>query len=136
MAMAMAMALQRPSRGYPGSSSAIAIAAVSPAVSSAVSVAAPAVAGHDDMPVILHSVVGPAGEGPRDERPLVAVRAMGAQQPLLLLLAERPPVNPWVQLIEPSQAAALPCKISQDSIQNAEKSVCIYLSISIYICID
>ena len=92
MAMAMAMALQRPSRGYPGSSSAIAIAAVSPAVSSAVSVAAPAVAGHDDMPVILHSVVGPAGEGPRDERPLVAVRAMGAQQPLLLLLAKWPPI--------------------------------------------
>jgi hypothetical protein len=59
--------------------------------------------------VVLDGVVGAAGEEARDERPLVAVGAVRAHEPLLLLLRERPPVDPRVQLVEPPQAAALPC---------------------------
>jgi hypothetical protein len=59
--------------------------------------------------VVLHGVVGAAGEEPRDHRPLVAVEAVRRHQPLLLLVAERPLADPRVQLVEPPQAAALPC---------------------------
>jgi hypothetical protein len=66
-------------------------------------------ASHDDVPVVLHGVIGPAREQARDHRPLVAVELMRRQQPVLLFLRERPPVDPRVQLIEPPQPTALPC---------------------------
>ena len=61
------------------------------------------------MPVVLDSVVGATGEVAGDERPLVAVGAVGGEEPLLLLLRERPLVDPGVQLVEPPEPAALAC---------------------------
>jgi hypothetical protein len=69
----------------------------------------PLPARHEDVPVVLDGVVGAAREEARDESPLVAVRAVRRQEPLLLLLREGAPVDPRVQLVEPPQAAALPC---------------------------
>lgn len=65
--------------------------------------------GHDDMEVVLDSIVCPAREEPGNESPFVAIQPVGSQQPLLLLLPKCPPVDPWVQLVEPPQPAALPC---------------------------
>ena len=66
-----------------------------------------AAARHDDVPVVLDGIVRAAGEEVGDERPLVAVGAVGVEQPLLLLLRERPLVDPRVQLVEPPEPAAL-----------------------------
>ena len=68
---------------------------------------APAAARHDDVPVVLDGIVRAAGEEAGDERPLVAVGVVGVEQPLLLLLRERPLVDPRVQLVEPPEPAAL-----------------------------
>jgi hypothetical protein len=63
---------------------------------------------HDDVPVVLDCVVGAPGEEARDHGPLVAVEAVRRHQPLLLLVAEGALADPRVQLVEPTQAAALP----------------------------
>jgi hypothetical protein len=65
----------------------------------------------EDVPVVLDGVVGAPREEAGDERPPVAVCAVRRQEALLLLLRERPPVDPRVQLVEPPQPAALPCSI-------------------------
>jgi hypothetical protein len=62
--------------------------------------------------VVLDGVVGAAGEEAGDEGPLVAVGAVGVEQPLLLLLRERSLVDPRVQLVEPPEPAALPCRVT------------------------
>jgi hypothetical protein len=64
---------------------------------------------HDDVPVVLDGVVGAAREEARDHGPLVAVEPVRRHQPLLLLVAEGPLADARVQLVEPAQAAALPC---------------------------
>jgi hypothetical protein len=58
------------------------------------------------MPVILDSVVRAAREVAGDERPLVAVGAVGVEQPLFFLLCEGPLVDPRVKLVEPPEPAA------------------------------
>ena len=78
---------------------------------------------HEDVPVVLDGVVGAAREEARDERPLVAVGAVRRQEPLLLLLRERPAVEPRVQLVEPPQPAALTC--SEPSRQCADTVIAI-----------
>jgi hypothetical protein len=65
-------------------------------------------AGHDDMPVVLDSIVGSPGEHASDQSPLVAIHRMSCGQAPLLLLTERPPVYARIQLVEPPQSAALP----------------------------
>lgn len=72
--------------------------------------------GHDDVPVVLDGVVGSPRKQARDHRPFVAVEAVRRHEPLLLLLRERPPVYPRVQLVEPPQPAAFP--FPQSTIQN------------------
>jgi hypothetical protein len=57
--------------------------------------------------VVLDGVVRAAGEVAGDESPLVAVGAVGVEQPLFLLLCEGPLVDPRVQLVEPPEPAAL-----------------------------
>ena len=62
-------------------------------------------ASHDDVPVVLHCVVGAAREEPCDGRPSVAMDAVGSKEPFFFLLRERAAVDPRVQLIEPPQPA-------------------------------
>jgi len=64
---------------------------------------------HDDVPVVLDGVVRAPREQARDHRPLVAVEAVRRHQPLFFLVAEGPLADPRVQLVEPPEAAALPC---------------------------
>jgi hypothetical protein len=64
-----------------------------------------AAARHDDVPVILDGVVGAAGQVAGNEGPLVAVGAVGEEEPLLL--RERTLVDAGVQLVEPPETAAL-----------------------------
>lgn len=73
---------------------------------------------HDDVPVVLHGVVGPAREEARDHGPLVAVELVCCQQPLLLFLREWAPVDARVQLVEPSQPAAFACTHTQQTLAN------------------
>ena len=70
-------------------------------------VVAAAAARRDDVPVVLDGVVGAAREEAGDERPAVAVGAVRLQEQLLLRRREGPPVDPRVQLVEPSEPAAL-----------------------------
>lgn len=62
---------------------------------------------HDDMPVVLDGVVRSPRKEPGDQRPLVPVNPVGGEEPLFLLLCKRPFVDSWVQLVKPSQSAAL-----------------------------
>jgi hypothetical protein len=90
-------------------------------------VAAAAAARHDDVPVVLDGVVGAAGEEAGDERPPVAVGAVGLQEPLLLRRREGTPVDLRVQLVEPPETAALPCQIDQLAIWHAYHVAHIYM---------
>lgn len=58
--------------------------------------------GHDNVPVVLHGVIGAAGEKPGDYSPPVSVNPVRRQEALFLLLRERAPVDSWIQLVEPS----------------------------------
>lgn len=68
----------------------------------------PGLTSHDDVPVVLDGVVSAAREKPCDDGPSVPVNPVRRQQPLLFLFCERPSVDSRIQLIEPSQTAALP----------------------------
>jgi len=48
------------------------------------------------MPMVLHCIVSPTGEKAGDEGPLVAVDAVGCEEPLFLFFSEWPPVDSWV----------------------------------------
>ncbi|URE31554.1 PPR repeat [Musa troglodytarum] len=61
------------------------------------------------MPMVLDSIVCPSREEPGNQCPFVAIKPASCQKSLLFFLTEGPPVDPWVQLVEPSKPAALPC---------------------------
>ena len=58
------------------------------------------------MPMVLHCVVGTTREEPGDGRPAVAVNAVRSEEPFFFLLREGAAVDPWIQLIEPSEPTA------------------------------
>jgi hypothetical protein len=62
--------------------------------------------------VVLDGVVGAAREEARDHGPLVAVEAVRRHEALLLLIAEGALADPRVQLVEPPEPAALPCRVT------------------------
>lgn len=69
----------------------------------------------DHVPVVLYSVVCPAGKEPGDHGPFIAVHLVGSQEPLFLFLAEGLPVDPRVELVEPPKPATFPCNIYPQS---------------------
>ena len=60
------------------------------------------------MSMVLDCIVSAAREKPRDDGPSVAMNGMRHQQPLVFLLGEGVSVYARIQLIKPSQTAALP----------------------------
>ena len=61
---------------------------------------------HYYMPVILDGVIRSSGKELCDGGPSAAVHPVGRHQPLLFFLRERLLIDPWIQLVEPSQSAA------------------------------
>lgn len=51
---------------------------------------------HDDMPMVLHSIICSAREKPCNHCPFVAIQSVSRQQPLLFFLTECPSVDPWI----------------------------------------
>lgn len=62
---------------------------------------------HDHMPMILDRVVSTTWEKPCDDGPSVPMNSVRSKEPFFFLWGEGAAIDPWVQLIEPSQPTTL-----------------------------
>jgi len=52
--------------------------------------------GHDHMPMVLHCIISPTREQPRNHGPFVTIQSMSRQKPVFFFLTKCPPVDSWI----------------------------------------
>ena len=63
---------------------------------------------HDDMPMILHCIIGATWEKPCNNCPSIPMDPVRSKKSFFFLFGKRTSIDSWIQLIKPSQPTTLP----------------------------